>query len=408
MEVTGAERAHGVIGDAESGRLYKRGKLLGKGAFGRCYKCTDVSSGQVFAIKMISHTRKVVIQQRGGVEKEIELHSQLKHRNIVRFYHHFHDQKYMYLVMEYCRHKSLAHILRVRKLLTEPEVRYYMKQISQGVQFLHHHGIIHRDLKLSNFFIAKNMVVKIGDLGLATTVEQCEKILGVICGTPNYLSPEVLAKDGHSFKSDIWALGCIMYTMLCGYSPFRARSQKEMYYFIREGFFPVPSYVSLTGRRLIISLLASCPASRPCIEDIIAHEFFTQGFTPEKLSSATCHTAPTFSFSLHLTRFFRKAAKVLYRGVFQKSFCSDFVEEDAQKSSMIMATESLVSLGTDQMCEDDKGEETVRVCDESLKILMKGWMSRRSRSASQSELQSYPLDKHNPFRTVIHLVLQYN
>ncbi|KAG9486294.1 hypothetical protein GDO78_006609 [Eleutherodactylus coqui] len=319
------------------------------------------------------------------VEKEIELHSQLKHRNIVRFYHHFHDQKYMYLVMEYCRHKSLAHILRVRKLLTEPEVRYYMKQISQGVQFLHHHGIIHRDLKLSNFFIAKNMVVKIGDLGLATTVEQCEKILGVICGTPNYLSPEVLAKDGHSFKSDIWALGCIMYTMLCGYSPFRARSQKEMYYFIREGFFPVPSYVSLTGRRLIISLLASCPASRPCIEDIIAHEFFTQGFTPEKLSSATCHTAPTFSFSLHLTRFFRKAAKVLYRGVFQKSFCSDFVEEDAQKSSMIMATESLVSLGTDQMCEDDKGEETVRVCDESLKILMKGWMSRRSRSASQKQ-----------------------
>ncbi|KAG9486295.1 hypothetical protein GDO78_006609 [Eleutherodactylus coqui] len=260
-----------------------------------------------------------------------------------------------------------------------------MKQISQGVQFLHHHGIIHRDLKLSNFFIAKNMVVKIGDLGLATTVEQCEKILGVICGTPNYLSPEVLAKDGHSFKSDIWALGCIMYTMLCGYSPFRARSQKEMYYFIREGFFPVPSYVSLTGRRLIISLLASCPASRPCIEDIIAHEFFTQGFTPEKLSSATCHTAPTFSFSLHLTRFFRKAAKVLYRGVFQKSFCSDFVEEDAQKSSMIMATESLVSLGTDQMCEDDKGEETVRVCDESLKILMKGWMSRRSRSASQKQ-----------------------
>ncbi|XP_066460789.1 inactive serine/threonine-protein kinase PLK5 [Eleutherodactylus coqui] len=385
MEVTGAERAHGVIGDAESGRLYKRGKLLGKGAFGRCYKCTDVSSGQVFAIKMISHTRKIVIQQRGGVEKEIELHSQLKHRNIVRFYHHFHDQKYMYLVMEYCRHKSLAHILRVRKLLTEPEVRYYMKQISQGVQFLHHHGIIHRDLKLSNFFIAKNMVVKIGDLGLATTVEQCEKILGVICGTPNYLSPEVLAKDGHSFKSDIWALGCIMYTMLCGYSPFRARSQKEMYYFIREGFFPVPSYVSLTGRRLIISLLASCPASRPCIEDIIAHEFFTQGFTPEKLSSATCHTAPTFSFSLHLTRFFRKAAKVLYRGVFQKSFCSDFVEEDAQKSSMIMATESLVSLGTDQMCEDDKGEETVRVCDESLKILMKGWMSRRSRSASQKQ-----------------------
>ncbi|KAM4051710.1 serine/threonine-protein kinase PLK2-like isoform 2-T2 [Anomaloglossus baeobatrachus] len=386
MEVPGndhPERSLYVIEDPESGRLYKRGNLLGKGAFGRCYKCTDVSSRQVYAVKMISHSRKIVIQQRGGVEKEIELHSQLKHRNIVRFHHHFQDQKYMYLMMEYCRHKSLAHILRVRKLLTEPEVRYYMKQILQGVQFLHQQGIIHRDLKLSNFFIAKNMVVKIGDLGLATTVEQCGKLQGIICGTPNYLSPEVLAKDGHSFKSDIWALGCIMYTMLCGYSPFRARSQKEMYYFIREGFFPVPAYISFSGRRLIISLLASCPSSRPCIEDILTHEFFTQGFTPEKLSSATCHAAPTFSFSLQLTKFFRKAAKVLYKGVFQKSFCSDFSEPEDNKSSMVMPTESLVSLSTDKMCEDEKVEETIRACDESLNILMKGRMSHRSRSASQ-------------------------
>ncbi|XP_069596298.1 serine/threonine-protein kinase PLK2-like isoform X2 [Ranitomeya imitator] len=391
MEVPGIdhpERSHYVIEDPGSGRLYNRGNLLGKGAFGRCYKCTDVSSRQVYAVKMISHTRKIVIQQRGGVEKEIELHSQLKHRNIVRFYHHFRDQKYMYLVMEYCRHKSLAHILKVRKLLTEPEVRYYMKQILQGVQFLHQQGVIHRDLKLSNFFIAKNMVVKIGDLGLATTVGQCGKIPGVICGTPNYLSPEVLAKDGHSFKSDIWALGCIMYTMLCGYSPFRARSQKEMYYFICEGFFPVPSYISLSGRKLIISLLARCPSRRPCIEDILTHEFFTQGFMPEKLSSASCHTAPTFSFSLQVTRFLRKAAKVLYRGVFQKSFCSDFAEAEDLKSSMVLPTESLVSFSTDKMCEDEKVEDSVRACDESLNILMKGRMKDRSRSASQSELDS--------------------
>lgn len=77
MEVTGdvhPERSHCVIEDPESGRLYKRGKLLGKGAFGRCYKCTDVSSRQVFAVKMISHTRKIVIQQRGGVRTNVCRH----------------------------------------------------------------------------------------------------------------------------------------------------------------------------------------------------------------------------------------------------------------------------------------------------------------------------------------------
>ncbi|XP_073451644.1 serine/threonine-protein kinase PLK2-like isoform X1 [Aquarana catesbeiana] len=388
MDINGSVRTHGahyLTEDATTGRLYRKGKLLGRGAFGRCYKFTDVSSRQVFAVKMILQTRKSVTQQRGEVEKEIELHSQLKHRNIVRFYHHFQDQKYVYLVLEYCRHKSLAHILSIRKILTEPEVRYYMKQILLGVQYLHLNRIIHRDLKLSNCLIAKNMTVKIGDLGLATTVDQCEKIPGVICGTPNYLSPEVLTKDGHSFKSDIWALGCIMYTLLTGYSPFRAHSQKEMQYFIREGFYPVPSYIILSGRRLIISLLANCPTNRPGIEDILASDFFTQGFTPKQLSSASCNTAPTFLLSIQLTRFFSKAAKVLYRGVFHKSFCSDCGEAGEHRKSMDVPTQSLESLSTDNTSEDENTEDIIRPSDESLAILMRGRMSSRRRSALQKQ-----------------------
>ncbi|XP_068127288.1 serine/threonine-protein kinase PLK2-like isoform X2 [Hyperolius riggenbachi] len=379
---------HCLIEDAETGKLYKKGKLLGKGAFGKCYKFTEVSSRQVFAVKMISHTRKSVIQQRGGVEKEVEVHRQLKHRNIVRLYHNFQDQKYMYLVLEYCRHKSLAHILRARKLLTEPEVRYYMKQILLGVQFLHQHGIIHRDLKLSNFFVAKNMVVKIGDLGLATTVDQCEKIPGVICGTLNYLSPEVLAKNGHSFKSDVWAIGCIMYTMLSGYSPFSARSQKEMYYFIREGFFPLPPYMSVSGRHLIISLLANCPTNRPCIEDILTSDFFTQGFTPRRLSSTSCYTAPTFLLSIQLPRFFRKAAKVLYRGAFHKSFCSDCIEAGEHENVTVMPTERLMSLSADITYEEEQNENSLTPCDEHLTILMRGRISSRTRSAFQKKKEA--------------------
>ncbi|KAM4807840.1 inactive serine/threonine-protein kinase PLK5 [Rhinophrynus dorsalis] len=396
MEFTGSlhrENFHNYfIQDPDSGRLYKRGKLIGKGAFGRCYKFTDVSSRRVFAVKMISHTRKAQKQQRGGVEKEIELHSKLKHKNIVRFYHHFQDQKYMYMVLEYCRHKSLAHILRVRKLLTEPEVRYYLKQVLKGLHFLHQQGIIHRDLKLSNFFIAKNMVVKIGDLGLATTVDQCEKVPGIICGTPNYLSPEVLAKDGHSFKSDIWAIGCIMYTMLTGYSPFRARSHEEMYYFIQEGFFPIPTYISLNARRLIIFLLASCPNDRPCLEEIVAHDFLTQGYTPESLSSTTCHTAPNFTITNHLARFVRKAAKVLYRGIFQKPFCSDCSATEEQGIPGTIPMQTQMSLGADSSSVVDEADDTARACADSLNILMRGRMIRRSRSASQTNIpQASPL-----------------
>uniref|UniRef100_A0A674ICX4 Protein kinase domain-containing protein n=1 Tax=Terrapene triunguis TaxID=2587831 RepID=A0A674ICX4_9SAUR len=144
------------------------------------------------------------------VEREIELHSHLSHRHVVGFHRHFADRDNIYMILEYCSHKSLAHILKARKTLTEPEVRYYLRQIIAGLRYLHQQGIIHRDLKLSNFFLTKNMQVKIGDLGLATRDEQAGRRRGVVCGTPNYLAPEVIAKKGHSFQSDIWALGCIM------------------------------------------------------------------------------------------------------------------------------------------------------------------------------------------------------
>ncbi|XP_066492671.1 inactive serine/threonine-protein kinase PLK5-like isoform X2 [Tiliqua scincoides] len=302
------------IEDPGTGTLYKRGQLLGKGAFGRCYKFTDMSTNKVYAVKVISQSRASKLDNRGKVEREIELHSQLKHRNVVGFHRHFADQDNIYMVLEYCSRKSLAHILKARKTLTEPEVRFYLKQIITGLQYIHQQGIIHRDLKLSNFFITKNMRVKIGDLGLATREEQANRRRGVVCGTPNYLAPEVVAKKGHSFKSDIWALGCIMYTALTGCSPFEISHKQEMYRCIREGRYPMPSNLSPSARELIGKLLAPNPAARPSLEEALNHPFFIQGFTPTRLSSRTCHSAPIFSLANPLRKFFQKAAKVLFRG----------------------------------------------------------------------------------------------
>ncbi|XP_061457817.1 serine/threonine-protein kinase PLK2-like [Rhineura floridana] len=302
------------IEDPSTGTLYKRGQLLGKGAFGRCYKFTDMSTNKVYAVKVVSQSRVSRLDNRGKVEREIELHSQLKHRNVVGFHRHFADQENIYMVLEYCSRKSLAHILKARKTLTEPEVRYYLKQVIAGLQYIHQQGIIHRDLKLSNFFITKNMQVKIGDLGLATREEQASRRRGVVCGTPNYLAPEVIAKKGHSFKSDVWALGCIMYTALTGCSPFEITRKQEMYQCIQEGRYPMPSRLSPSARGLIGKLLAPNPAARPSLEEALQHDFFIQGFTPTTLSSRTCHSAPIFALPNPLRKFFQKAAKVFLRG----------------------------------------------------------------------------------------------
>uniref|UniRef100_F7E2A6 Serine/threonine-protein kinase PLK n=1 Tax=Ornithorhynchus anatinus TaxID=9258 RepID=F7E2A6_ORNAN len=297
------------IRDPGTGRIYKRGKLLGKGAFGRCYKLTDMSTNRVFALKVVPRTHTGHLEQRGKVEREIELHSCLRHRNVVGFHRHFADHDHIYMVLEYCSRKSLAHILKARKTLTEPEARYYLRGIVGGLRYLHQQGIIHRDLKLSNFFVNKNMEVKIGDLGLATRAEPGGRCRGVLCGTPNYLAPEVISRKGHSVQSDVWALGCIMYTVLTGSSPFKVSHLREMYQSIREARYPVPAHLSPHARHLVACLLAPNPANRPSLDQILAHDFFTQGFTPDRLPTRSCYAAPIFAVTQPLGKLFQKATQ---------------------------------------------------------------------------------------------------
>ncbi|XP_074834596.1 inactive serine/threonine-protein kinase PLK5 isoform X2 [Carettochelys insculpta] len=319
MEQPTSRRAQGpslsyFVEDPGTGTLYRRGQLLGKGAFGRCYKFTDTSTGKVYAVKVVSLSRVARLDGRGKVEREIELHRHLCHPHVVGFHRHFADQDNIYMILEYCSCKSLAHVLKARKRLTEPEVRYYLRQIIAGLRYLHQRGIIHRDLKLSNFFLTKNMQVKVGDLGLATREERAGRRRGVVCGTPNYLAPEVIAKKGHCFQSDVWALGCIMYTALTGCSPFELTHKQEMYQCIREGRYPVPPILSPSARELIGRLLAPSPAERPSLDEVLQHEFFTQGFTPDKLPSRACHSVPIFTLPNPLSKLLQKAAKVLFRG----------------------------------------------------------------------------------------------
>ncbi|XP_064424621.1 serine/threonine-protein kinase PLK2 [Latimeria chalumnae] len=309
---TDKEKLKYFIQDPASGILYQRGKLLGKGAFGRCYKFTDTTTNAIYAVKIIPQSIVFKLGQRDKVNKEVALHGTLKHRNIVKFEHHFEDEENIYLIMELCSKKSLAHILGARKMLTEPEVRYYVTRILCGLKYLHQKEIVHRDIKLSNFFVTKNMEVKIGDFGLAIKVDQTKEQKDIICGTPNYLAPEVINKKGSSYKSDIWALGCIMYTMLTGHSPFSTSNLKKMYQCIREGKYTIPDYISPAAKELLTSLMANSPAGRPSLEEIMQHEFFTQGFTPKKLSSRSCHSAPSFHESNPLREVLHKATRILF------------------------------------------------------------------------------------------------
>ncbi|KAK6313264.1 hypothetical protein J4Q44_G00166110 [Coregonus suidteri] len=303
-----------IVTDHASGKCYCRGKVLGKGGFAKCYEMTDLSTSKVYAAKIIPHTRVSKPHQREKIDREIELHRVLHHKHIVHFYHHFEDKDNIYILLEYCSRRSLAHILKARKVLTEPEVRYYLRQIISGLKYLHEQEILHRDLKLGNFFVNESMELKVGDFGLAAKLESAGNRKKTICGTPNYLSPEVLNKQGHGCESDVWALGCVMYTMLLGRPPFETTNLKETYRCIREACYSLPSSLSPQAKQLISNLLAKTPEDRPRLDHILRHDFFTQGFVPERLPASCCHSAPDFHVSSPAKSFFKKAAAALFGG----------------------------------------------------------------------------------------------
>ncbi|XP_033615516.1 inactive serine/threonine-protein kinase PLK5 [Fukomys damarensis] len=284
-----------------------------QGAFSRCYKLTDMATSAVFALKVVPRIGGGAgrLRCKGKVEREIALHSSLRHRNIVAFHGHFADRDHVYMVLEYCGRQSLAHVLKARQTLTEPEVRYYLRGVVSGLRYLHQRRIVHRDLKLSNFFLNNNMEVKIGDLGLAARVGPGGRCHRVLCGTPNFLAPEVVSRNGHTCQSDIWALGCILYTVLTGSPPFPVAPVSEMYENIRAGRYPEPAHLSPNARHLIARLLAPNPAERPSLDQLLQDNFFTQGFTPERLPPRSCRSPPNFAVPRPLGSLFRKVGRLL-------------------------------------------------------------------------------------------------
>jgi serine/threonine protein kinase len=144
-----------------------------------------------------------------------------------------------------CPNGSLADMLKKRKCLTLPEIRRFVIQICGAVKYLHTRHVVHRDLKTGNLFLDANMNVQVGDFGLAallvTEKEMEVKRRTTMCGTPNYLAPEILEKGkGHNEKVDLWSIGVITYTLAVGKAPFHASSKEEIYKKLKQGEYKWP------------------------------------------------------------------------------------------------------------------------------------------------------------------------
>ncbi|XP_037620896.1 serine/threonine-protein kinase PLK1 [Sebastes umbrosus] len=286
-----------VLVDPRTMRRYARGRFLGKGGFAKCYEITDLETKQVFAGKIVPKSLILKQHQREKMSSEIAIHKSLNHANVVGFQGFFEDDDFVFVVLEICRRRSLLELHKRRKAVTEPEARYYMTQLLNGVQYLHNNRVIHRDLKLGNIFLNDDMEVKIGDFGLATKIEFDGERKKTLCGTPNYIAPEVLCKKGHSYEVDVWSLGCILYTLLVGKPPFETSCLKETYNRIKKNSYTIPWHINPLATSLIKRMLHADPAQRPTVAELQVEEYFTSGYIPVRLPTTCLTVPPRFSIA---------------------------------------------------------------------------------------------------------------
>ena len=137
----------------------------------------------------------------------------------------FQSETRLYFVMPFIRGGELYKVFLKQKRLPEPVVKFYAAQIIVAVGELHKKGIMHRDLKLENILVDEKGYIKIIDYGLAKILEKDGKLAQSYCGTPEYLSPEMVSQSGHDFTVDWWAVGVLIYEMLIGVTPFFNRNR---------------------------------------------------------------------------------------------------------------------------------------------------------------------------------------
>ncbi|EJD40166.1 Pkinase-domain-containing protein [Auricularia subglabra TFB-10046 SS5] len=286
-----------IIRDLNRVHAFTRLGFLGEGGFARVYEALDARGGH-HAIKVVTKTSLKTKKAKTKLYAEIKIHRSLDHPNIVRFRECFEDTENVYMTLELCDAGSLMDLLRRRKRFTEPEARFFMVQLIGACNYMHDNQVIHRDLKLGNLFLDKNMNVKVGDFGLAALIENPGERKKTICGTPNYIAPEVLfdTANGHSFEVDTWSNGVILYTLLVGKPPFQTKDVKTIYQRIKANDyeFPADRPINVDAKELIASILTPDPRERPSLENILDHRWFTHGIVPASIPKSALDYAPDF------------------------------------------------------------------------------------------------------------------
>ncbi|KAF8508942.1 kinase-like protein [Hysterangium stoloniferum] len=247
------------------------GRPLGKGKFGRVYMVrTKREPKYILALKCLYKSEIVQSKVEKQIRREIEIQQNLRHPNVLRLYGYFHDDKRIFLMLEFAGKGELYKQLSKYGKFSDRRSSRYIAQMADALGYLHSKHVIHRDIKPENLLLGINGELKIGDFGWSVHAPGNRR--KTLCGTLDYLPPEMVEGKEHSEKVDHWALGVLAYEFLCGVPPFEdLKGYSATYKKISKVDLHIPDTVSDDAKDLIKRLLQHDPEKRLPLAQVATH-----------------------------------------------------------------------------------------------------------------------------------------
>ncbi|XP_072784504.1 serine/threonine-protein kinase Nek1 isoform X18 [Taeniopygia guttata] len=274
---------------------YIKVRKIGEGSFGKAILVKAKENGQQYVIKEINIS-KMSNKEREESRREVAVLANMKHPNIVLYRESFEENGCLYIVMDYCEGGDLFKKINAQKgiLFSEDQILDWFVQICLALKHIHDRKILHRDIKSQNIFLTKDGTIQLGDFGIARVLNSTAELARTCIGTPYYLSPEICQNKPYNNKSDIWALGCVLYEMCTLKHAFEAGNMKNLVLKIISGPFPpVSMHYSYDLRNLLSQLFKRNPRNRPSVNSILEKTFIAKRvekfLTPELIADEFSH-----------------------------------------------------------------------------------------------------------------------
>ena len=252
-------------------------ELIGGGSFGRVFKVKLKGTDKIFAMKVLN---KAYLLKKKLLRYAITECNVLKQSNcpfIIKLHYSFQTPENLYMILDYCPIGDFSYQIQLN-LFEEDEAKFYIAELILAIEYLHQHDIIYRDLKPENILIDADGHIKLADFGLAKENVSTNVPNKTFCGSPQYLSPEMLSKEGTTKASDIYGIGAILFELISGAPPFFSQDENLMYKNISENKLMFPEFFSDELKDLLKRMLDKNPKKRIGIEndksDLKNHEFF--------------------------------------------------------------------------------------------------------------------------------------